>query len=457
MWLEALERAVAGLEAWEARWPGALVPAFDDAAGRALADLLARLDDNYPFFSPRYAGQMLKPPHPIAWAAYALTMLVNPNNHALDGGPATAAMEREVVAALAGMLGFPTSPQGHLGHLTAGGTMANLEALWICRELAPGRRIVYSEAAHYTHARMCAVLGVEGKPVPVDPRGRMDLEALARELEQGDVGAVVATPGTTGLGALDPLDGIVALARRHGARVHVDAAYGGFFALLAARAPPLVDRAPFRAIADADSVVIDPHKHGLQPYGCGCVLFRDPSVARFYAHDSPYTYFTSSERHLGEISLECSRPGAAAAALWTTLQAIPLEPERGLGEMLAAGRRAAQALAARIDESEHLRLLVDPDTDIVVFAPTPSSGARASELSRRAQSMLERAMARGGDSIYLATFSADRALVERAWPGLDISWDIDSLTLLRSVMMKGEHEAFVPTLAAALDELAVDL
>ena len=74
---------------------------------------------------------------------------------------------------------------------------------------------------------------------------------------------------------------------------------------------PGVAAGPFAAIAGADSVVVDPHKHGLQPYGCGCVLFADPGVGRLYAHDSPYTYFTSGDLHLGEISLECSRAGAA--------------------------------------------------------------------------------------------------------------------------------------------------
>ena len=81
-------------------------------------------------------------------------------------------------------------------------------------------------------------------------------------------------------------------------------------------------RRAFAAIGQADSIVIDPHKHGLQPYGCGCVLFRDPAVGRFYKHDSPYTYFTSKQLHLGEISLECSRAGAAAVALWATQQLL---------------------------------------------------------------------------------------------------------------------------------------
>ena len=308
-----------------------------DAEERAaLAELAERLRNTYPYPDPHYAGQMLKPPAAIAWAAYATAMLLNPNNHALDGGPATAELEKEAVAQLAAMFGLPR----HLGHLTASGTIANLEALWVARELHPDRAIVSGANAHYTHGRVCGVLGARHDTVPEDARGRLDLDALAARLARGDVGTVVATPGTTGLGAVDDVAAIAGLCAEHGARLHVDAAYGGFFGLIADGAEPGVAAAPFAAIARADSVVVDPHKHGLQPYGCGCVLFADPSVGRLYAHDSPYTYFTSGDLHLGEISLECSRAGASAAALWTTLRALPLT-RAGLGRHLAAARGAA--------------------------------------------------------------------------------------------------------------------
>src|SRR6202012_886367 len=98
-------------------------------------------------------------------------------------------------------------------------------------------------------------------------------------------------PGTTGLGAVDPVHEIVALARRYGARVHADAAYGGFFRLIADGGAEGVAAAPFAAIAECDSVVVDPHKHGLQPYGCGAVLFRDPGVGRHYLQHPPSTSF----------------------------------------------------------------------------------------------------------------------------------------------------------------------
>src|SRR6202044_2958331 len=144
-------------------------------------------------------------------------------------------------------------------------------------------------------------------------------------------------------GAVDPLEEVLDLAGRYGCRVHVDGAYGGYFGLIAEELDEPAQRA-YAAIGRADSIVIDPHKHGLQPYGCGCVLFRDPAVGRFYKHDSPYTYFTSKELHLGEISLECSRAGAAAVALWATQRLLPLSKDGAFAEGLRKGRRAALEL-----------------------------------------------------------------------------------------------------------------
>ena len=105
-----------------------------------LEDVAHRMQDNYPYFHPLFAGQMLKPPHPIAKAAYMLAMWINPNNHALDGGKASSAMEKEAVADLAKMFGWTS----HLGHLAGGGTMANLEALWVAGQIHPDKMIVAS-------------------------------------------------------------------------------------------------------------------------------------------------------------------------------------------------------------------------------------------------------------------------------------------------------------------------
>src|SRR6266568_3840454 len=109
-----------------------------EAMARVLETTAHRLGNNYPYFHPLYAGQMLKPPHPVARAAYALAMWVNPNNHALDGGRASSRMEKEAVAQIARLFGWDSC----LGHLCGGGTMANLEALWIAGRLSPGKAVV---------------------------------------------------------------------------------------------------------------------------------------------------------------------------------------------------------------------------------------------------------------------------------------------------------------------------
>jgi glutamate/tyrosine decarboxylase-like PLP-dependent enzyme len=440
-WLGAAADAVAD---WQATFgPCASHPSVqvsDERFGAALAELTSKLADNYPFFHPAYAGQMMKPPHPAAVVGYLAAMLINPNNHALDGGPATAAMEKEVVGQLAAMFGL----RSHLGHLTTSGTIANLEALYVARELHPGLGIAYSSEAHYTHGRMCGVLGVPGTPVGVDDAGRIDLGELDSLLASGRVGTVVATAGTTALGAVDPVHEVLTIARRHDVRVHVDAAYGGFFTLLAGRHG--LDEAPWRAIADCDSVVVDPHKHGLQPYGCGAVLFADPHVGRFYLHDSPYTYFTSGELHLGEISLECSRAGAAAAALWLTFQLLPPTPS-GLGEVLAAGRRAALDWAKRLTASTILDLYQPPELDIVCYFPAEHTMSAIDGASAR---VLSAGMASG--VAYLSALRVSADALTRRHPRVDP--DQGDTRILRSVLMKPEHESFAAELHDRVERLA---
>jgi glutamate/tyrosine decarboxylase-like PLP-dependent enzyme len=444
-----LDEAVSAIRDWQESFgffsPHPSLQVSEDQFGASFSELAGRLRDNYPFFHPSYAGQMLKPPHPAAVAGYVAAMLINPNNHALDGGPATGAMEKEVVADLAAMFGFGS----HLGHLTTSGTIANLEALYVARGLHPGKGIAYSAEAHYTHGRMCGVLGISGTAVGVDGRGRIDLAELDALLAGGEIGTVVATAGTTGLGAIDPVHEVLAIARRHGVRVHVDAAYGGFFTLLAGQGGPAgLDPAPWLAIRECDSVVVDPHKHGLQPYGCGAIVFADPTVGRFYLHDSPYTYFTSGDLHLGEISLECSRAGASAAALWLTFRVLPPTPA-GLGQVLAAGRRAALEWAKLLDGSAALELYQEPELDIVSYYPARES---LSAIDASSEAVLHRGMTATVDPVYVSTLRVSADAFVRRHP--DIAVDADGTRILRSVLMKPESETYVATLHSRLEQLA---
>jgi tyrosine decarboxylase / aspartate 1-decarboxylase len=448
---ESLTRATEALEAEFGSLPEfEPQPGLDPKAMAAILNETAhRLGDNYPYFHPLYAGQMLKPPHPVARAAYALAMKINPNNHALDGGRASSAMEVEAVKEIAAMFGW----KEFLGHLTSGGTFANLEALWIAGQLAPGRRILGSEQAHYTHHRINNLLKLEFASIATDERGRMRLDALEDELRKGDAGTVVVTLGTTAIGAVDPLDDILKLRERYGFRVHVDGAYGGYFGLIAEELDEPARRA-YAAVEQADSIVIDPHKHGLQPYGCGCVLFRDPAVGRFYKHDSPYTYFTSKELHLGEISLECSRAGAAAVALWATQRLLPFVPGGEFAQGLAKGRRAALELDRRVRGEARFEAFAGggPELDIAVWKVKAESAERASEL---AQKVFDTCAVRG---LHLALVQ-----LPRTWFGSGFGQagreehESGAVTCLRSVLMKPEHEAWMDEiwkrLSAACDEV----
>ncbi len=396
-----------------------------DTLRTVLLETAEKMQDNYPYQHPLYAGQMLKPPHPVARLAYMLSLWINPNNHALDGGRASSAMEKESVAEIAEMFGWKT----YLGHLCGGGTMANMEALWVCGCLNPGKKVVASQQAHYTHQRISDVLGLPFQSIPCDSKTRMDLNGLEDVLKKDSVGAVVATIGTTATGSIDPLPEILDLKAKYGFRLHADAAYGGYFIL--ADHLDTHAQAAFDRLSEVDSIVIDPHKHGLQPYGCGCVLFKDPAVGRFYKHESPYTYFSSAELHLGEISLECSRAGASAVALWATLRMFPLVRGGKLAQGLEKGRKAALAIFEKIQADSRFLTVFAPELDIIIWAPR---AGRASTISQLSKDIFQAA---ASENLHLAVANFPKAIFEDSWQ--DIIWDQEQVLCLRSCLMKAQH------------------
>ncbi|HEY3278156.1 MAG TPA: pyridoxal-dependent decarboxylase, partial [Syntrophorhabdaceae bacterium] len=286
------------------------------------------------------------------------------------------------------------------------------------------------------------VLKLDFEPIPCDRRGRLDLDALEKRLRQGGVGTVVATIGTTAIGAVDPLPGLLELRARYGFRIHADAAYGGYFTL----ADNLTSetRAAYDLLKEVDSLVIDPHKHGLQPYGCGCVLFREPGVGRFYKHDSPYTYFSSKELHLGEISLECSRPGAAAVALWATHRLLPLVRGGEFSVNMGKSRNAALALYKRLEADGRVIVPFAPELDIIFWALRAPRVSIASDMARgvfdeAAKRNLHLALA----ELPVAFFDMEGAGIER---------DREMVTCVRSVLMKPDHLAWVEPIWEILDK-----
>ena len=290
-------------------------------------------------------------------------------------------MEKEAVAQLAAMFGY----EQHLGHLTASGTIANLEALWVARELHPDAAIVSGANAHYTHARVSAVLGAKHETVPAGRaradrprRARGAADARRRRHGRGDAGHDRASARST----TSTRSPTCAPSTARGCTSTPPTAASSACSPTARE--PGVAAAPFAAIARADSIVVDPHKHGLQPYGCGCVAVRR---SRRSGACTPTTRPTRTspptQLHLGEISLECSRAGAAAAALWTTLRALPLTRD-GLGPPRRRGaRRGARARGAARRRRAHRASSWSPSSTSSA-SPAGASAADASAAAERA-------------------------------------------------------------------------
>ena len=196
-------------------------------------------------------------------------------------------------------------------------------------------------------------------------------------------------------------------------------------------------RAAFDRLGLVDSIVIDPHKHGLQPYGCGCVLFRDPGVGKFYKHDSPYTYFSSKDLHLGEISLECSRPGAAAVALWATQRLFPLVRDGEFAGMLDRCRTAALKLYDDLKMIDRFVPAFTPELDIVVWAVKAKTVSASSSAARDffAES------AQRGLHLALAELPAGWF-----WPASSSQVKAATVACLRSVTMKPSHAEWMTQL-----------
>jgi hypothetical protein len=319
---------------------------------------------------------MLKPPHPVARLAYASRCGSIPTTTRSTAGGELGAWRRRrsrIAACSAG--------NEHLGHLCGGGTMANLEALWVAGRLRPGgrcsrrrRRTTRTRAS----ARCSACVRIRRLR---SPRAAWISRALERRLAAGGVGTVVATLGTDG-GRRGRSAGRILALRDAPSRASASTPTAPTAATSAGRESRARARAAFAALPGVDSIVVDPHKHGLQPYGCGSVLFRDPAVGALYKHDSPYTYFSSSELHLGEISLECSRAGASAVGLWATQRCCrwcPAASSRAVSRRARGGARAPRRSRPRPAFLGAFR----PSSTSSSGCRAPRASSASSELARR--------------------------------------------------------------------------
>ncbi|SHG13888.1 pyridoxal phosphate-dependent decarboxylase family protein [Streptoalloteichus hindustanus] len=330
---------------------------------------------------PLAAAHLQPPPLTVAVAADALASAGNASLDTYDSGPATLAVERWVVAALAGLAGLGERADGVL---TPGGSLSNLLALLLARDAAATRLgldvrrhgvaalprpvVLCSELAHFSVHRACAALGLGEsavRPVPVDGRGRMRPEVVRALLHRLDGKhtplAVVATAGTTDFGAVDPLPQLAEVAAEHGVWLHVDAAYG-FGALFSER---LADR--LAGLELADSVTVDLHKLGWQPAAASVLLTADTTA--FAALDREVAYLNPADDAaagydglLGRSLQTTRRPDAVKVA--ATLLA---HGRHGLGRMVDACHALALHAQRRISAEPELELVAPAELTTVVF------------------------------------------------------------------------------------------
>jgi L-2,4-diaminobutyrate decarboxylase len=373
--------------------PGALLPERGDPDAlveltRALAATAADPAD------PACAAHLHVPPLAVAAAADLAVAVLNPSLDSWDQAPGGTEIETAVLRLLAETVGFER-PDAARGVFTTGGTESNLMALLLARDAvlarefavqgggaipaeAAGRlRIFCSAVAHFSLARAASVLGLGAQavvPIEVADDGAMDPRlldwSLADARSAGRVPCcVVATAGTTDLGAVDPLRSVAAVARRHEVPLHVDAAYGGG-ALFSRTLAPLLD-----GLGLADTVGLDLHKLGWQPVAAGVLLAADAAtlsplerrVAYLNPADDEEAGYTSL---LGRSLRTTRRPDAFKVAV--TLRTLG---RTGLGAMVDRCHDLARHAARGIAAQPRLELVAEPVLTTVLFRYLPERGA----------------------------------------------------------------------------------
>jgi len=251
----------------------------------------------------RVLSSMCTEPHPAARNAAERFLADNPGDPATY--PAVADLEAEAVAMLGDVVGFD-DPHGYVG---SGGTEANIQAVRAARNLADGdANVVAPESAHFSFQKAADVLDVELRLAPTDDDHRADIDAVT-DLVDDDTAVVVGVAGTTEYGRVDPIPALADVASDADARLHVDAAWGGFVL-------PFTDHDWDFADAAVDTMTIDPHKMGQAPVPAGAFLARDPETLDALAIDTPYL-----ESDV-QPTLTGTRSGAGVAGTHAALDAL---------------------------------------------------------------------------------------------------------------------------------------
>ncbi|HEY0407739.1 MAG TPA: pyridoxal-dependent decarboxylase [Pyrinomonadaceae bacterium] len=380
---------------------------------------------------PRFYGYVASPSTPIGAYADLIASALNSNVTSWRSSPAATEIEREVIRWLAALIGY--SREGD-GLLTSGGSMANLNALYVAHRAQAGSdasraglwnttapmTIYASSQVHLSIPKAADVLGLgreQVRLVETDERYRLDARRLREAIESDERRGlrpfcVVASAGTVNTGAIDPLAEIARVAREHSLWFHVDGAYGALGALDASK------RALFAGLELADSVSLDPHKWLYAPVDCGCLLFRDAERARqAFASDSNADYIKVHEAEATEAfafwdyGIELSRR-FRALKIWLMLRYYG---SRRVAASISEDNRLAAYLAECVNAADDFELLAPVELSICCFRYLPP-GARAKLATADAaqRAALDLDLNRLNESIMLAVQRGGRAYLSNA-------------------------------------------
>ncbi|MBO3752484.1 aspartate aminotransferase family protein [Streptosporangiaceae bacterium NEAU-GS5] len=330
--------------------------------GRDLAGLLTELaalkSDDLPVRGGKvtaYVYDTGRPEiHDAAHRAYAEMLEVN----MLDptAFPSMVALEKQVVGAVADLLGAPGAP----GIFTSGGTESIMLAVKAARDLTGRREIVAPVTAHPAFHKAAHYLGLEVVPVPVDLETyKVDPGAVEAALTDRTALVVVSAPAYP-QGVIDPVAEVAALAAGRGVPCHVDACVGGW--LLPWLRDAGAEVPPFDlSVPGVTSISCDLHKYGYAPKGASVVLFRDAQMRRAaYFASAAWPGYT-----VINATAQSSRSAGPLGGAWATLLSLGANGYRELGR---AALEATRKLVAGIAEIPGLRVLGEPESSIVSFA-----------------------------------------------------------------------------------------
>ncbi|HWM25694.1 MAG TPA: aminotransferase class I/II-fold pyridoxal phosphate-dependent enzyme [Chthoniobacterales bacterium] len=334
---------------------------------------------------PRMFGYVQAPGTAMAALADLLASTLNANLTAWRSAPAAVEIERLTIDWIRQILGVETHAAGLF---VSGGSMANLAALATARRakapadvtskgaqcLQRAMRVYISDETHHSIAKAAALLGLgreNVRSVGVDERFKIRIDELVAKITE-DLGAghlpfcVVANAGTVMTGAFDPIAEVSEVARRFNLWLHVDASYGGFAALANSV------RDLFKAMPEADSIALDPHKWLYLPVDCGCVLYRDAQAARAtFAHEAEYTRVLDQEQDeafaFWDYGPELSRR-FRALKVWMMLKGVGLHALRAAIEKDLACARHLESL---VNASDDFEMLAPVELSIFCFRHVP--------------------------------------------------------------------------------------